>query len=147
MGSRNSIIRHGVLSLILPAGVGLLSLLTMACNKPQNMVSTEGVPAAQGTVKATEGDNGNTKLIVHVKHLAPPSRVAADAKVYVVWVQPREGAKQNIGALKLNDNLEGKLETMTPHARFQLFVTPEVSSTVSEPTHDPVFSTEVERSK
>jgi hypothetical protein len=123
----------------------LAALVGIGCTKPQTMVSASDVPASQGTVKVTEGDNGNTNIALRVKHLAPPSRMAADSTVYVVWLQPHDGAMQNIGALTLNSNLEGSLDTVTPHRRFQLTVTPEPSGLAAQPSHDPVFTTTVER--
>jgi len=109
------------------------------------MVSAAGVPASEGTVKASGGENGNTNLAIHVKHLAPPSKVAPDATVYVVWLLPRNAEIQNIGALTLNDNLEGSLVTVTPHRRFRVTVTPEAGGRGAQPTHEPVFTSEVER--
>lgn len=144
MEPRTSIIRRTVYGVAIPVTI-VLAGLALGCSKPQGMVSAEGVPASQGTVKATEGDNGNIKLAIRVKHLAPPSKIAPDATVYVVWVQPRNGARQNMGALVLSSNLEGSLDTVTPHRRFLVTVTPEPSGQVAAPSHEPVFSSEVER--
>jgi len=115
--------------------------------KPQEMHSTSNVSASEGTVGVSDGANGNTKVSVRVKHLAPPSKLAADATVYVVWIQPREGDLQNVGALTLNKDLEGSLDTLTPHRRFKLSVTPEPSGQVGGPSHDPVFVYNVESNK
>jgi hypothetical protein len=142
MNIRRPTINGAVFSLTFAALAGLVGI---GCTKPQAMVSASDVPASQGTVKVTEGDNGNTNISLRVKHLAPPPKMASDSTVYVVWLQPRDGAKQNIGALTLNSNLEGSLDTVTPHRRFQLTVTPEPSGLAAQPSHDPVFTTEVER--
>lgn len=134
---------------MLYAGVPILALLVLpaSCAKPppRDMVSGEGVPASQGTVEATAGANGNTNLEIRVKHLAPPEKVAADATVYVVWIQPRGAAHQSVGALRLNSDLEGTLATVTPHRRFLVMVTPEPSGQVAEPSHEPVFTSDVDR--
>jgi hypothetical protein len=103
------------------------------------------VPASQGTVQASEAANGNTAVDVRVKHLAPASKLASDATVYVVWFQPLNAKAQNVGALSLNEDLEGRLETLTPHHRFKLLVTPEPSGLVAVPSHDAVFTAEVDR--
>jgi hypothetical protein len=116
-------------------------------SKPQEMHSTEGGLASEGTVRISDGDNGNTKVSIRVKHLAPPSKVAVDSTVYVVWIQPREGDRQNVGALTLNKDLEGSLETLTPHRRFMVSVTPEPNGQVTEPSHEPVFTYNVESNK
>ena len=124
-----------------------VSALQLGCKAapPQAMVSGAGVPASEGTVEATAADNGNTNVAIHVKHLAPPSKVAADATVYVVWIQPRNAPRQSVGALRVNDDLQGSLDTVTPHRRFLVMVTPEPSGQVAQPTHEPVFTSEVDR--
>src|SRR5205823_6370287 len=83
------------------AAVALADLVGCAtpAPAPQEMHSAAGVPASEGTVKATAGANGNTQLAVQVRHLAPPGKVAADATVYVVWIRPLDAALQNVGAL------------------------------------------------
>lgn len=140
MRSRTWIILGGVLVAAALAGI------QFGCSSSQEMRSGYGVPASEGTVSATEGDNGNTKLEIRVKHLAVPSKLASDAKIYVVWVKPLDGDSQNVGALTLNDDLEGRLDTVTPHRQFLLSVTPEPNGQVAGPTHQPVFTTNIDRS-
>jgi hypothetical protein len=113
-------------------------------DKEQTMHASSSSPAAQGTVKTSVADNGNTALSVRVKHLAPPSKMGSDATVYVVWLQPGDAAIQNMGAMTLNDDLEGRLDTVTPHQRFTLSVTPEPGAQGAQPTHEAVFTTSVE---
>lgn len=132
------------------------AIAALACTSPgcgmfgggkseQTMNSSSNTPAAQGTVSTAEGDNGNTAVSVRVKHLAPPSKMVSDATVYVVWIQPGDAAIQNVGAMTLDDDLEGRLDTVTPHSRFKLTVTPEPGPRGSQPTNEPVFSSDVER--
>ncbi len=99
--------------------------------------------SGEGTVEAKHGDNGNTDIEVQVKHLSSPYKVAADAAVYVVWLQPHNAKIQNIGALEVDDNLVGTFNTTTPHRSFTLSVTPEPSARMSAPTHGAVFTSEV----
>jgi hypothetical protein len=153
MRFQNFKVRPLVFLAVLPAAAALVGT-QVGCQrmmfwreKPQEMHSTSDVSASEGTVRVAEGDNGNTKVFVRVKHLAPPSKLAADATVYVVWIQPREGETQNAGALTLNKDLEGSLDTLTPHRRFKLTVTPEPSGQVANPTHEPVFTYNVESNK
>src|SRR5688572_13645867 len=65
----------------------------------QTMTTSAENTSGEGTVQAKAGENGNTNLEVRVKHLSPPSKVADDASVYVVWIKPRNGDIQNVGAL------------------------------------------------
>jgi hypothetical protein len=84
-------------------------------------------------------------MSLKVKHLAPASKVSPEATVYIVWVRPRGGPAQNVGAMDLNSNLEGSMETTTPHHRFTVLVTAEPGPQVAQPTTAPVFTSEVER--
>ncbi|MFN7957088.1 MAG: anti-sigma factor [Holophagaceae bacterium] len=115
--------------------------------KPQEMHGASDIPAGQGTVKVTSGDNGNSNVSIRVKHLAPPSKIAADSTVYVVWFRPVDGDSQNVGALILNSDLEGSLDTLTPHRRFRITVTPEPNGQAASPTNEPVFTYHVESNK
>ena len=147
MRSRDSTTHRIVVSVAMPILAVLAVMLIGCASNPQPMHSAAAVPASQGTVKATKGDNGNTIVDIRVKHLATPSKVAADATVYVVWIQPVNGAIQNVGAMVLDGNLDGTLNTVTPPARFKLTVTPEPGPAVAAPTHDPVFTADVERTE
>jgi len=115
--------------------------------KPQEMHGSSESPAGQGTVRVTNGDNGNANVSIRVKHLAPPSKIAAGSTVYVVWFRPVDGDNQNVGALILNSDLEGSLDTLTPHHRFKISVTPEPNGQATSPTNEPVFTYNVESNK
>jgi hypothetical protein len=109
--------------------------------------ASPSIPSGAGTVEATTEGNGNTRLSIRVEHLAPPARVAPDATVYVAWVQPGSAVIQNVGALSVNDDLEGHLDTVTPHKRFAIMITPEPSAAGSRPTHESVFNGEVDQTE
>ena len=121
-----------ILSLTLLFAVGCAAKIPLA-NGPET-------PAAIGSVDANEGPNGNLKLDIEVLHLAPPEKVAAGGQVYVVWVVPKGGAPANLGALKVDSDLAGKLEAVTPHHSFELFITVEESPVVAAPTGVHVLS-------
>jgi hypothetical protein len=144
MRSRTAIVRRVVLAVAMSAVVALAGM-QLGCARSQAMHSGSGVPASEGTVTATVGDNGNTNVSVRVKHLAPPANVEPDATVYVVWIQAENASKQSVGALVPDDDLEGRLDTVTPHQRFLVSVTPEPNGHVAYPTHAPVFTSNVER--
>lgn len=111
----------------------------------QTMLTSAENTSGEGTVQAKAADNGNTALEVRVKHLSSPSKVADDASVYVVWIKPRNGELQNVGALEVDKDLVGKLDTTTPHRAFTVTVTPEPSARMAAPTHKAVFTSEVNR--
>ena len=94
-----------------------LALPLAACGGPApiQMLTAPQTPAAQGTVVARPAENGNVRLTVEVKHLAPPERVSPTAKVYVVWVQPQSGPPQTVGAVRVDQTLTGRRATITVH--------------------------------
>jgi hypothetical protein len=64
---------------------------------------------------------------------------------YVVWIQPRNAEIQNVGALQVDADLVGKLDTTTPRRVFTLTVTPEPSARMAAPTRGALFTAEVNR--
>ncbi|MEO5726416.1 MAG: hypothetical protein ABI134_06480 [Byssovorax sp.] len=107
------------------------------------LINGPQTPAAQGHIHTDVGDNGNLKLDIEVKHLAPPSNVSAGAKIYAVWIQANDAAPQNVGALKIGDDLTGRLQTVTPQHNFALFITTEVDPAVTAPQGARVLSATV----
>ena len=130
-------------TLLIVASGTLVGCGLFSGSKNETMRPAAGNIAGEGNVKAKEGANGNTELEVRVKHLAPPTKLASDASVYVVWIQPGDGAIQNVGALEVDDDLVGELRTTTAHRAFKLSVTPEPSARMEKPTHAAVFTSEV----
>ena len=147
MKSGSPILRRVLLAVALPTLAALAGTqLACATTKTHDaMRSGVGVPASEGKVTTSSAANGNTNVNVHIKHLAPARKLVPDATVYIVWIQPRTDPStwENVGALVLNDNLEGSLDTVTAQTRFRVEVTPEVSGTVPQPTHDSVLSADV----
>jgi hypothetical protein len=118
-----------------------------ACAGPSTyqLMGGRETPAASGEVKASTEKNQNTRLAITVQHLAPPDRLMSGATSYVVWVAPagKEAEPQNIGALQVNDKLEGKLETVTSLQHFALWITPEPSPRTQAPTGARILSTNI----
>jgi len=90
-------------------------------------------PAAEGWVTPRFDGNGNVRLNLEVKHMAPPERLAPNAKVFAAWVQPPGGVPQNVGVLQIDQNRIGRLETVTPFLSFELFITAEEYPAVTTP--------------
>jgi hypothetical protein len=109
------------------------------------MTTSAQMSTGVGTVAAVAKPGGNTALDVHISNLAPPEKVAPDATVYVVWVKPPRRRLESVGTLALGPNHDGVLHTETIYDRFEVTVTPEPSSMVDRPSHDPVMTTVVER--
>jgi hypothetical protein len=117
-------------------GVLLLGLVAAVCSAATlQLGASSQIPAAEGKVKLHQTSSGNTEIKLTVKHLAPPARIDPTSSVFVVWVRGLEpGAQpQNLGALRVNKNLSGKLETTTSLRAFDLFITCEGVPTATSP--------------
>lgn len=113
-----------------------LTAASCAGSKDIRLTSSGDIPAAASTVKTGINDNGNTTFELTVEHLALPERVDPAATVYVVWTRGRESgaAVQNMGALIVDDNLNGSFSGVTPLKEFELFVTAEPTLSNTSPT-------------
>jgi hypothetical protein len=133
----------------LAAPAAAILAMAVGCSRATQLPlrAAPGVPAAEGSVKVGEGEDGNTKVEVEVKHLAPAEQVAPGATTYVVWAKPDvAGAQpQNLGTMAIDKSLNGDLETITPFRRFELMVTPEATPEALAPTGQPVLRTFVQR--
>ena len=112
-----------------------LTALSCAGRNELQLTSSPDIPGAQSTAKVSTTDNGNTQIDLIVEHLASPERIDQDATVYVVWVRGNEAdaQPQNLGALKVNDDLKGSISATTPLRSFDLYVTAEPSQLSTAP--------------
>ena len=134
-------VRRSLLSVALFGAVGVA-----ACAHDVPLQTSGRIPAAEGELKVSKAPNDNTKVKLEVDHLAIPEKMAPGASTYVVWIQSAQGgAVQNAGALQLDDKHKGKLETITPHKEFQVFITAEPIPTVSTPTSERLMFATVRR--
>src|SRR5256885_13828132 len=80
-----------------------------------------------GKVITDNDRNGNTGIEVQVKHMAAPQSLTPAKTTYIVWVQPRGKDPEALGALRINEDLEGSLKATTPYKDFDIFITAEDS--------------------
>jgi hypothetical protein len=106
----------------------------LAWAKDMPLTADPSIPAASGKVSWDKDDNGNLKVHLEVKHLAQPSTLTPARQTYVVWIQPRGKDPENQGQLRVNNDLNGDLQTRTPYRAFDIFVTAEDSPTVTTPS-------------
>ena len=123
------------------AVLGLMLLLSSVAVTSGSTVklplgSSSEIPAAEGEAQIHPTRNGNIEIKLRVKHLAPPGRISPGAEVFVVWARGLEpGAEaQNLGALKVDKNLNAKFTTVTAMASFDLFLTCEQAQTALYPS-------------
>jgi len=111
--------------------------------KKISMIPAKEVPAAHGTVAVKTGRNGNTDVNITTKSLAQPSALTPPAETYVVWFQPPDQSPKNMGALRVDNDLNGKLDTVAPYRHFKVFITAEKQQGVASPHGPQVLTAEV----
>jgi outer membrane PBP1 activator LpoA protein len=134
---------------IILAGVLSLSCSSFMGNKESRELQLTGSPSlssAQGTAKVSTTDDGNTQIDLDVKHLSPPEKVNAGATAFVVWVKDAntETNAHNLGALKVDENLNGSMKAITSLRSFDLYVTAEPNATTDAPSGEQLLRTNVE---
>jgi hypothetical protein len=102
-------------------------------------------PAADAQLTHQKDDNGNTKLKIHVYHLAKPDALSPAREAYVVWIEPNGQPAQNMGVIKVNDNLESEFSTRTPFKKFKVYITAEDGPKVTTPSGDNILEATVDR--
>lgn len=121
-----------------------LSAFTWAEDTHMKNVSTLQ-PAATAELKHEKDDNGNTKLQIHVYHLAKADALTPPRDAYVIWIEPPGESPQNMGVVKVNDNLESEFSTRTPFKRFKVYITAEAGPKVTTPSGDRMLEANIER--
>ncbi|GFO59428.1 hypothetical protein GMST_17530 [Geomonas silvestris] len=123
------------------AAVWLGGALAGCATKTINLPPSQEMPAAEGEARLSRDDNGNTVVQLKVKHFAPPQRLTPPKAVYVVWLETSDHEMHNLGQLKVDKDLEGKLIAVTPYEVFQLVISAEDSPNLSEPGDQVVLRT------
>ncbi|WP_437518253.1 hypothetical protein [Sorangium sp. So ce1099] len=109
----------------------LASMALAGCGGPSERVvqGTQLSPGTDAHITADiNSDAATTRLAVDVVHLAPPERIQAGSKHFVVWQRPSpEIPWRRVGVLDYDaENRGGKLvETTVPYASFELLITVE----------------------
>lgn len=119
-------------SLAAPTWAGVKLLLA---NSPE-------IPAAQGVLKLKGTRNGNTQLNLSVRHLALPGRIVPGANVFVIWARGLAYGTdaQNLGVLKVKNDLSARFQSVTAMQSFDFFLTCEESPTALTPSGPQLLS-------
>ncbi|HXA83700.1 MAG TPA: hypothetical protein VNZ47_01415 [Candidatus Dormibacteraeota bacterium] len=120
-------------------------LATAAWGREDRLTNTGIAPAAEGKIITDKDRNGNTGVEIHVKHMATPQSLTPARQTYLVWVQPRGKDPELLGALRVNDDLEGSLKTATAYKDFDVLITAEDNMKPDTPSSTVILKGTVER--
>ena len=122
-----------------------LLLTTAAWGREDKLVNTGTAPAAEGKVITDNDRNGNTGVTVEVKHMATPQSLTPPKQTYLVWVQPRGKDPELLGALRVNEGLQGSLKATTTYKDFDILITAEDNMKPEMPSGMVILKGSVER--
>jgi len=119
-----------------------------ACGGPltYKIAASPKAVGADGTLQATiHKDEHETKVVLNVEHLPPPSRVASDAKYFVVWGRrDANGTWQRVGNIAYSEGARsGVFKGSFPELEFDVEVSVERDDTVVSPSSDIILSQHV----
>ncbi len=120
-------------------------LTIVAWGREDRLTNTGATPAAMGKVITSNDRNSNTEVEVQVKHMATPQSLTPAKTSYLVWVQPRGKDPELLGALRVNEDLEGSLKATTPYKDFDIFITAEDNMKPDVPASMVILKGTVER--
>jgi hypothetical protein len=120
-------------------------LTIVAWGREDRLTNTGATPAAMGKVITNNDRNNNTDIEVQVKHMAAPQSLTPAKTAYLVWVQPRGKEAELVGALRVNEDLEGSLKATTPYKDFDIFITAEDTMRPDTPSGMVILKGTVER--
>jgi len=130
------------LSIALLLVMGLLASLW--AKEFRMKTSSDLVPSAAGKVELDTDRNGNHVAKVRVYHLPDPEKLNPAKNAYVVWIQAKGKDPENVGQLKVNEDLEGNLAATTPYNKFEVFITAEDNPKPDRPTGPEILRAEVD---
>jgi hypothetical protein len=124
----------------------VLLLFALSCSRKINFVTSEIVPAAEGTISMKRDKNNNYAINVSVKNLATPDRLPEPKTLYVLWIETEGNGIKNLGQLNtsnslLSSGLSASLKTITAFKPVRFFITGENDASVTQPGNYVVLNT------
>lgn len=112
-----------------------------ACAGPR-VAAAPDLAHAEAVVKFGRLSDERVSIDLAVRRLEEPSKLSPPGHAYVAWVRRApEYPPQNVGALSVDEQLNGQLRTATDLRRFEFFVTAEAASDVDKPAGPPLLWT------
>jgi hypothetical protein len=113
--------------------IALLFFLT-SCATTVKFPTSIVTPAADITAKKKADKNGNFKVSVTAKNLASADRLDPPQSIYIAWIVTNTEGIRSIGRLTNKNAKTATIETLTPFAFTEIFITAEGQADISYPS-------------
>jgi hypothetical protein len=111
-----------------------LSFLITSCATTVKFPTSIVTPAADILAKKVVDRNGNFKISITAKNLASTDRLNPPQSVYIAWITTETEGIRSIGRLTNKNAKTASIETLTPFAFTEIFITAEGQTDVSYPS-------------
>lgn len=112
----------------------VLVVFLTSCATTMKFPTSATTPAADIEVKRKADKNGNFEVSVTAKNLASAERVDPTKSLYVVWIVTESEGTRSIGQLTNKNAKTAVIETLTPFAFTEVFITAESQADISYPS-------------
>lgn len=123
-----------------------LALSTSACAQTYMIKGMQGAPDADAKITAkVVTENNLTQIAIKAEHLAPPERLLAGSKSYVVWARQGDGEWVRIAKLNYDPGArKGDVEAASvPFTGFELAISAENQDAPKTPSTTIIFSQKI----
>ena len=115
-------------------------LVGTSCAKQVRFQALPLLPGGSASVKVNLTFDRNNQLEVKLSNVPEPSSVKPESTRYVLWAAtPDRQHVSNLGQLRLDQDRNAQITTLTPLRSFVLFVTAEPAGDVMTPGPHTVF--------
>ncbi len=115
---------------------------TLGCAKKVRFTPLPLAKDATANVRVQLTYDRNNVLQAKFSKLPEPSTINPKYSIYVLWVAaPDRKNAVNVGRIRVDEQHNAKLETLTPRRDFMLFVTAESDGEATTPSPDILFET------
>jgi len=111
-----------------------LSFFLMSCAATVKFPTSTVTPAADIVAKKKIDKNGNYNISITAKNLASADRLDPQQSVYIAWIKTNTEGTRSIGRLANKNAKTAALETLTPFAFTEIFITAEGHAEISYPS-------------
>jgi hypothetical protein len=116
--------------------ISILAMLFIftSCSTTVKFPTSGVAPAADISATKKEDKNGNFKVSITAKNLASADRLNPPKSAYVVWIVTKTDGIRSIGRLTNKNAKTASIETLTPFAFTEIFITAEDQLDISYPS-------------
>ncbi|MFO8022592.1 MAG: hypothetical protein R6U65_09010 [Perlabentimonas sp.] len=122
-----------MVSLINTSLIALMLFFT-SCASTVKFPTSAVTPAADISATRKADKNGNFEISITAKNLASADRLEPPQSVYIAWIVTHNEGTRSIGRLTNKNAKTATIETLTPFAFTEIFITAEGQADISYPS-------------